>query len=57
MARLEWVLVRWDLANKVVANDWHLGQDILAHLWYLAKEEQSEDTSDTSESTSNHGAK
>lgn len=54
--RLERVLVGWDLANEVAANERYLGQDILADLWNLTEEEQSEDTGDTSEASSDHAA-
>jgi len=54
--RLKWVLVGWDLANEVTADKWHLGQDVLAHLWNFAEEEQGEDTGNTGEASSDHAA-
>ena len=47
--RLEWVVLRGNLVDKVIAEDWDLLHDILANFGDVGEEEESKDTCDSAE--------
>lgn len=43
---LKWVILRRNLLDKVISNDWDVLHNVLADPWYAVEEEERKDPSD-----------